>query len=1134
MFRASVIFCTLAALLFSGANINVRAEGAADGPVLTGAQVEKAVQHDTSPPLDTLRSLGAKAPSAPDRPLRLIPPHGASGAHPDTVLQTSAPTPAVATSTGLNFDGVGIGFTGPAGSFTPNAAPPDTEGAVGLTQYVQWVNESFAVFDKLTGTALYGPVTGNTLWTGFGGQCETSNDGDPVVLYDHIANRWIFTQFSVPTNGPYYQCVAVSTTADAMGSYNRYAFQEPNFNDYPKLGIWPDGYYLSFNMFNGNSFAGPRVCSLDRAAMLAGNNATQQCFDLSTSYGGLLPSDLDGSTPPPTGSPNYFVSFDTNSLDVWKFHVDWATPTNTTLTGPAVVATAPFSAACSGGGACIPQPNTSQRLDSLADRLMYRLAYRNFGDHESLVVTHSVSATVNGAATVGVRWYELRISSGAASMFQQGTYAPDANYRWMGSIAMDKLGDIALGYSVSSSTVYPGIRYTGRVPSDPLGTMEAETDLLDGGGSQGTAGHKLARWGDYSTMSVDPVDDCTFWYTTEYLKSSGTFNWSTRVASFRFPSCPAVVPPATSTPTATATGSSTATPTPTSTPTNTHTATPTNVPPTSSPTPTRAPTNTPTVTNTATSTPTKTPTVTNTATSTATNVPTATNTPTSTATNVPTVTNTPTSAATKVPTVTNTPTSTATAVPTATSTAPTPPTQTPTATNAATPTSTPTSTPGIEVSTASSTLQYTLTGSDGTSWLNLDSNALALSLTPTTTVNAILSANADLWTSSAGYNQDLGIWVSGGTFGSGQVVGWKESGGPAAFSPNAAYLQAVVPLSGGTTYSVKLVWKANRADPSTIWSGAGSGSPYSPTGLTAELIPVATTVSSGVSSQQYTLTGSDGSSWMDMDASKLLLTLTPTTNSTAILSGNADLWTSSAGYNQDMGIWISGGSYGSGQLVAWKESGGPAANSPDAAYVQVPVRLIGGTTYSVKLVWKSNKADPSTIWAGAGPIGGAFSPTRLTAEVVPSGSTTTVTDALSTQQYLLSGSDGSTWTSVDASKLLLTLSPAVNSTVDLSANADLWTGSAGYNQDIGIWVSGGTFGSGRVVTWGESGGSATNSPNAAYVHTLVNLIGGTTYSVKLQWKANTSDPDTIWAGAGPIGADFSPTRLTAVSMVTGP
>ncbi len=369
---------------------------------------------------------------------------------------------------------------------------------------------------------------------------QVLNDGDPIVQYDKLANRWILTQFSVSTT-PYLQCVAVSTTSDATGTYNRYAFSygTTQFNDYPKLGVWPDGYYISYNIFNnGQTFAGSKVCALDRTAMLAGGAATQQCFQLSSSFGGLLPSDLDGTTAPPAGSPNFFMNFGANSLNLWKFHVDFATPTNATFTGPINIPVASFAAACSGGGACIPQPGTNNKLDSLADRLMYRLAYRNFtgtGAHESLVVNQSVKVSGNKRTSVtGVRWYEIRNPNGTPTVFQQGTFSPDSTSRWMGSIAMDKFGNIALGYSASSSSVSPSIRYTGRLVTDALGTMQTENIIQAGGGSQIGALH---RWGDYSAMTVDPVDDCTFWYTNEYLKSTGSFNWSTRIASFKFPGC---------------------------------------------------------------------------------------------------------------------------------------------------------------------------------------------------------------------------------------------------------------------------------------------------------------------------------------------------------------------------------------------------------------------------------------------------------------------------------------------------------------------------------------------------------------------------------------------------------------------
>jgi hypothetical protein len=535
LLRVIGAIAAIVSLLFSAGV--ARAANTNGNNSVSGPEVTTAGAVSVSPPVRNLPSGLSAGGDKRDRPLRLIPPRGATSGHPDTAIQSSVSGPAVATSSGLNFAGVGKGDYG----FSPNSAPPDTNGAVGATQYVQWVNESFAVFNKSTGAIAAGfPKAGNTLWAGLKDSngnpsgCAVNNDGDPVAQYDKAANRWIMTQFSVssPRTYGYLQCVAVSTSSDATGSYYDYAFPEPNFNDYPKLGVWPDGYYLTFNMFgSNNAFLGGRTCALDRAKMLVGDPTAQQvCFQFSTADGGLLPSDLDGSNPPPAGSPNYIVEFGSNSLDLFKFHVNFTSPSSSTLTGPTNIPVAAFSAACNGGGTCIPQSGSSQQLDSLADRLMYRLAYRNFGDHESLVVNHSVTA----GTSVGVRWYELRNLSGTPAVYQQGTYAPDSSYRWMGSIAMDKAGDIALGYSKSSSSMFPSIAYTGRVPTDALGTMEAENTITTGGGSQQP---NLNRWGDYSAMTVDPVDDCTFWYTNEYLKSSGTFNWSTRIASFKFPGC---------------------------------------------------------------------------------------------------------------------------------------------------------------------------------------------------------------------------------------------------------------------------------------------------------------------------------------------------------------------------------------------------------------------------------------------------------------------------------------------------------------------------------------------------------------------------------------------------------------------
>jgi hypothetical protein len=494
--------------------------------------IRRDIHHDVSPPLREMIKY-APPPSLVRKevePLKRIPlPPGLSRIQEDPVVQTSTvplPTPPITQS----FEGLGNGQYG----FSVTGAPPDTEGTVGSTQYVQWVNTSFAIFNKSTGALISGPTAGNTLWSGFGGGCQTNNDGDPIVLYDKLAQRWVFSQFSVSTT-PYLQCIAVSTTSDATGTYNRYSFQYTDFDDYPKMSVWPDAYYETFNMFaGGTTFAGADACAYNRAAMMAGTAATQVCFQQSTAVGGLLPSDVDGTTAPPAGSPNYMTYFGTNNLNLFKFHVDFTTPPNSTFTGPTVINVAAFSPLC-GGGTCVPQPSVTQQLDSLADRLMYRLAYRNFGSHESLVVNHSVVAGSGG----GVRWYEIQNPGGTPVVAQQSTFAPDSSYRWMGSIAMDQAGDMALGYTVSSSSISPSVRFTGRVPTDPASTMEAEVNVVSGTGSQNG---NLSRWGDYSAMQVDPVDDCTFWYTQEYMKTTGSFNWNTRIASFKFPNCGSTTP----------------------------------------------------------------------------------------------------------------------------------------------------------------------------------------------------------------------------------------------------------------------------------------------------------------------------------------------------------------------------------------------------------------------------------------------------------------------------------------------------------------------------------------------------------------------------------------------------------------
>lgn len=425
-------------------------------------------------------------------------------------------------------------------------APPDTTGDLGPNHYVQWVNLRYSIYtltrdasNQITAFNLVNgfPKQGNTPWAGFGGQCETSNDGDPIVQYDQLADRWILTQFAV-TSTPYLQCVAVSTSPDPTGSYYRYSYSYgTDFNDYPKMGVWSDAYYITYNMFRrGRTFVGNQVCALERDKMLIGASARQLCARTSNSYHSLEPADIEGTTLPAVGTANPLLSITSSSLLSWKFAVNWTAGTGT-LSGPTTVAgVAAFSRAC-GGGTCIPQQGVTQQLDSLADRLMYRLSYRNFGDHEMLLINHSVAAS----GGTGIRWYELRnaagqtISSATPVINQQGTYAPTSEYRWMGSAAMDKTGGIAIGYNISSSSIKPSIRYAYRGPADTPGILGSETSVLVGPGAQ--TGNNLARWGDYSTLSVDPVDGCTMVFTTEYIPSDGSFNWSTYIHSFKLTTC---------------------------------------------------------------------------------------------------------------------------------------------------------------------------------------------------------------------------------------------------------------------------------------------------------------------------------------------------------------------------------------------------------------------------------------------------------------------------------------------------------------------------------------------------------------------------------------------------------------------
>jgi hypothetical protein len=455
---------------------------------------------------------------------------------------------------GLDFNTWGAGY------------PPDTNGDVGPNDYVQAVNTSVGIFSK-SGTRL-AAFTFNALWlkAGSGTPCDTNNNGDPVALYDAQADRFIVADFAWANlqGGPYYECIAASKTGDPTGDWWLYAVRADDdghkwLNDYPKLGVWPDGIYMSANMFecqdslcSANTYQGARAWALNRDDLYSGAALRVVRFDAGAGYFTLLPSNIRLSAPggqspalaegafrfylpailsgQRAAGPNYFVSNDFSccGLDVFKFHVDWANPAASTFSSPTLVNVAGYN----------DPPNVPESgapdLDSLGGRLMMQNQYRNVGGNESLWIAQTVDNPT------GIRWYQLDVTGSmvATTPVQQGTYKPDSNYRWMPSLAVDKFGNMAVGYSVSSANQHPDIRYAGRLASDPLGTLgQGETTLMSGGGSQtncflGTC----TRWGDYSAMTVDPVDGCTFWYTTEYYAADGG-DWQTRIGSFRFAGC---------------------------------------------------------------------------------------------------------------------------------------------------------------------------------------------------------------------------------------------------------------------------------------------------------------------------------------------------------------------------------------------------------------------------------------------------------------------------------------------------------------------------------------------------------------------------------------------------------------------
>ncbi len=502
--------------------------------------VIKASRHDTSLPLSqmaigaTFNGIGSNSRIATARATGA--PIASTKADP-----VAAPLagPLTSVTSLLNFDGQSALDNRDLFGFA--FVPPDTNGAVGAKQFVQMVNVTIAVYAKSSGALQLGPAAIHTLWSGFGGLCEFgggtptfADGGDPIVLYDHIAGRWLVSQLQYNTTFTNNaECVAISTSSDATGSYHRYEFDfGSNFPDYPKFAIWPDGYYNSINVFSPHGFLGAEACAFDRNAMLAGAPASAICFQQPATVSSLLASDLDGKTLPPAGSPNYYVGLaDSTHLNFFRFHVDFSNPANATFTGPTLVPVASFTEICARGSneSCIPEPAPGEGLDALGDRVMFRLAYRNFGDHESLVVNH----TVKGGPLGAVRWYEIRNPSAPFVYQQSTTFDPNIDY-WLGSIAMDHVGNMAVGFSASSKSLFPSVYVAGRAASDPKGVMFGPLIVVNGSGAQFQSYH---RWGDYSSMSVDPTDDCTYWYTNEYYITTSSFNWATRVGSFKFNSC---------------------------------------------------------------------------------------------------------------------------------------------------------------------------------------------------------------------------------------------------------------------------------------------------------------------------------------------------------------------------------------------------------------------------------------------------------------------------------------------------------------------------------------------------------------------------------------------------------------------
>jgi hypothetical protein len=440
----------------------------------------------------------------------------------------------------VSFDGLGAGFTGPQGPAT-GRNPSDNSLAAGPNHIVQTVNSRMAVFDK-TGKVLYGAVPTNSVFKGFGGVCEQRQSGDAVVRYDQLANRWllvlpIFQRIAERPETPYSVCYAVSQTPDPLGPWHRYEFRRKLFPDYPRPAIWPDGYYMPTS--TGDEVIQKHVCIADRARMLKGEPATEQCIVID-GVNFLNNADIDGYGLPPAGAPNIMMAaggtqlksvFEDDVIYFWKVHVDWNDPKQTSIGEMGKVKVAPYHYLCNGQLTnCVPQPGTTRRLDAQGDKIMQRLVYRNIGGHEIILAQHSVN-TAAGAG--GVRWYEFHLDKQRnPALYQEGTFAPDHRYRWMASMTMDRNGNIGMGYSWGGADVFPGQRFTGRLAKDRRDQFTfREAVVVEGEASQTNA----MRWEDYTTTALDP-DDCTFWYVGDYMKKDAA-TYSTKIAAFRFPGC---------------------------------------------------------------------------------------------------------------------------------------------------------------------------------------------------------------------------------------------------------------------------------------------------------------------------------------------------------------------------------------------------------------------------------------------------------------------------------------------------------------------------------------------------------------------------------------------------------------------